>query len=392
MGLPTQAGNPDLADPREFLFELILGHISIIEANRRKPMKHERRLWSPAHRSVLPIATATLAVAIFIFDTVTDLEIAGAVLYVAVVLISIAFCRRRGVVLIAIACSILTLLSFALTPTGSWQPGLVNGLLSLIAIAATTYLALKIESADVAAHEARAQLTHMARVMTLGELTASIAHEVNQPLAAVVTSGNACQRWLASQPPNIERASQALDRIVSNANRASEIIGRVRNLVKKAPSQLGLLSINEVAEEVIALMQNEAEQKSIVLYTRLAAGLPAVSGDRIQLQQVLLNLMMNAIEAVNACIEGPREIVVSSTWEQTNGVVLAVSDTGKGLAAGMGDEIFDAFQTTKPDGMGMGLAVSRSIAEAHGGRLWVTPNAPRGAIFHLALPASGEPV
>ncbi len=355
-------------------------------------MKHERRLWSPAHRSVLPIATATLAVAIFIFDTVTDLEIAGAVLYVAVVLISIAFCRRRGVVLIAIACSILTLLSFALTPTGSWQPGLVNGLLSLIAIAATTYLALKIESADVAAHEARAQLTHMARVMTLGELTASIAHEVNQPLAAVVTSGNACQRWLASQPPNIERASQALDRIVSNANRASEIIGRVRNLVKKAPSQLGLLSINEVAEEVIALMQNEAEQKSIVLYTRLAAGLPAVSGDRIQLQQVLLNLMMNAIEAVNACIEGPREIVVSSTWEQTNGVVLAVSDTGKGLAAGMGDEIFDAFQTTKPDGMGMGLAVSRSIAEAHGGRLWVTPNAPRGAIFHLALPASGEPV
>lgn len=353
-------------------------------------MKRERWSWSPGPRTALAVATVALAGAIFAFDTITDLEIAGAVLYVAVVLMSMGFCRRRGVILVATTCSALTLLSFVLTRSGSLEPGLINCAISLVAISATTYLALKIESAEVAAHEVRAQLTHMARVMTLGELTASIAHEVNQPLAAVVTSGNACQRWLASQPPNIERASQAVDRIISNANRASEIIGRVRNLVKKTPSQLEKLDINEVAQEVIALMQNEVEQQNIVLRTQLAADLLVVSGDRVQLQQVLLNLIINAIEAIGACIEGPRELLISSAWDQANGVVLTVADTGKGLAVEMGEEIFDAFQTTKPDGMGMGLAVSRSIAEVHRGRLWVTPNTPRGAVFHLALPAVRE--
>jgi len=175
-------------------------------------MKHELHYSRTAASSNLPVATAALAIGIFVFDTVTDLEIAAAVFYIAVVLMSVRFCQKRGVVVVATACMVLTVLSFFLTPIGFSKAGLINSFISLSAIGASTYLVLQIQSMEASIHEARAQLAHIARVTTLGELTASIAHEVNQPLAAVVSSGNACLRWLASQPPNMEKARRCPDR------------------------------------------------------------------------------------------------------------------------------------------------------------------------------------
>ena len=345
--------------------------------------------WATTSGYLLPAVTIALAIAIFVFDTLTDLEIAIAVLYVAVVLMSVGFCRRRGVVIVAAVCVALTLLSYALTPTGSQESGLINGIISLAAIAATTYLALKIESAEVSVREARAQLAHIARVTTLGELTASIAHEVNQPLTAVVTSGSACLRWLGSQPPNIDKAKQAVERIVTNANRASEVIERIRGMVKQKPPQIEWLSMNETILETIALTRNELDEQHIVLLTELEDGLPLIIGDRIQLQQVILNLIVNSIEAIGSCVDGPRELQIKSQKDQNNGLLLTVRDTGKGIVSGMDREMFNAFHTTKPDGMGMGLAVSRSIVEAHGGAISATPNESRGAIFQITFPIQG---
>jgi signal transduction histidine kinase len=353
-------------------------------------MKRTPHSLAIARSSILPVATAALAIGIFVFDTVTDLEIAAAVFYVVVVLMSVSFCRKRGVVLVSTGCMALTLLSFFLTPGGSPHPGLINSIISLSAIGATSYLALKIVSAEVAVHEARAQLAHIARVTTLGELTASIAHEVNQPLTAVVTSGNACLRWLASQPPNLERAKNAVDRIVKDANRASDVVRRVRALAKRAPPHKEWLNINQTILETIALTRSEIEQNRIVLRTQLKDDLPRVLGDRIQLQQVILNLIINAIEGIGAAGEGPRELLVDSVRGDSHDVLVAVRDTGGGLTAGKVEHLFDPFYTTKSEGMGMGLTISRSIIEAHGGRVWATPNLPRGAVFQFTLPSGPE--
>jgi C4-dicarboxylate-specific signal transduction histidine kinase len=235
-------------------------------------------------------------------------------------------------------------------------------------------------------HQAQAQLMHVARVTTLGELTASIAHEVNQPLAGVVSSGNACVNWLASQPPNIEKATQSVDRIIRDAKRASEVVGRVRDLAKKAPLQKVRLNINQTIQDTIVLARREIEQNRVSLRTHLSSDLPLVLADRIQLQQVILNLIINAIEAMNALSDGPRDLHVSTKRDDSNGVALTVRDSGAGLDPRELENIFEAFYTTKRDGLGMGLAVSRSIIEGHGGRLWATPNEPRGAVFHLMLP------
>jgi len=349
-------------------------------------MKRESHLRAITSAPVLPVATAALAIAIFVLDTATDLEIAVPVFYVAVVLMSVRFCRRRGVLLVGIGCMALTLLSHVLTRVGSPQAGLINGVISFSAIGATTYLALQIKSAEAAVHVARAQLAHIARMTTLGELTASIAHEVNQPLAAVVNSGNACLRWLAAQPPQLEKATQSVERIVRDANRASDVIARVRSLAKRDPLHKEWLNINEVILETVALTRSEIERHSIVLRTELATDLPLVLGDRIQLQQVILNLIVNAADSVSARGEGPREVLVSSEIDPDEGVRVGVRDSGIGLDAAKLDQLFDAFYTTKSTGMGMGLTISQSIVEAHGGRVWATPNAPRGAIFQFTLP------
>lgn len=329
---------------------------------------------------------------IFVVDTVTALEIAVAVFYVAVVLMSVSFCQRRGVLLVSAGCMALTVVSYFLTPHGAPRAGLINCLISLSAIGATTYLALKIASAQAAVHEARAQLAHIARVTTLGELTVSIAHEVNQPLTGAVTSGNACLRWLASQPPNVERARQAVERIIKDANRASDVIGRIRSLAKRAPPQREWLDINETILEIIGLTRSEVRRNSISMRTQLSDDLPPLLGDRVQLQQVILNLILNAIEALSATRDGPRELIISSRNDDAAAVLVAIRDSGTGLDPDKLDQIFNAFHTTKPEGVGMGLSISRSIIEAHGGRVWAEPNTPRGAVLQFTLPTSrGEP-
>jgi PAS domain S-box-containing protein len=241
--------------------------------------------------------------------------------------------------------------------------------------------------AEQALQKAQTELAHVTRVTTLGELTASIAHEVNQPLAAIVTNGNACLRWLAGQRPNMIEAEQAVGRIIKDGHRASEVIGRIRALVKKTPPPKEWVNVNEVILEVIALAQSEVHNNNVSLNRELSADLPVVLADRIQLQQVILNLIINGVEAIGRVREGPRELLVSSGVYESDAIFVAVRDTGVGLDSADLNQVFDAFFTTKPDGMGMGLAISRSIIEAHGGRLWATANSPRGAIFQFTLPA-----
>jgi C4-dicarboxylate-specific signal transduction histidine kinase len=246
--------------------------------------------------------------------------------------------------------------------------------------------------ASEALRESQAELARVSRVTTLGELTASIAHEVNQPLAGVVTSGNACLRWLANRPPNIENAKQSVDRIIKDANRASDVVRRVRGLAQKTPVQKVWLSINETVLESMALTRMEVAQHGASLKTQLSDDVPRVWADRIQLQQVMLNLIMNAVEAVSAVKDGPRDVIVSTAKHESDSVLLTVRDSGTGLDPESLQRVFDAFYTTKPEGMGMGLAVSRSIIEVHGGRLWATTNEPRGAVFQFTIPIGLEEV
>ena len=241
-------------------------------------------------------------------------------------------------------------------------------------------------------HRARADLAHVARVTTLGELTASIAHEVNQPVAAMKINANAGLRWLATQPPDLGEARQALGGIIEEATRAREVIDRIRALASKAPPRNDRLDVNDIVRDVIALTRSEVQRNRVALQTGLAGDLPPISGDRVQLQQVVLNLIINAIEALNEASDGPRELLVGTGKNGSDGVFVAVSDSGPGLDTKHLDHIFDAFHTTKPNGLGMGLAISRSIIEAHGGRLWATPNDRRGAIFRFSLPTNGEDV
>src|SRR5712675_2478610 len=240
--------------------------------------------------------------------------------------------------------------------------------------------------------QARAELVRVARVTTLGELTAAIAHEVNQPLTGLVSSGNACLRWLAGDVPNLKAARESVERMISAGSRAGEVIRRIRALVGNAPPLRDRLNINDAITEVIALIRGEIQRNRISLRTKLSTDVPLVLGDRIQLQQVILNLILNATEAMSDVSPQPRELSVSSAKDGSNGALVSVRDSGTGLDGTVLDRLFEAFYTTKAHGMGIGLAVSRTIVQAHGGRLWATPNVPQGAIFQFTLPADGEEV
>jgi PAS domain S-box-containing protein len=235
-------------------------------------------------------------------------------------------------------------------------------------------------------HEAQMELAHANRVATLGQLSASIAHEVNQPIAAAVNNASAALRWLGKRPPDLEKARQALTRIAANGNRASEVIARMRALLKKAPLRKEDININEAILEIIALTRGEVSNNGISVQPQFAEdGLPLIHGDRIQLQQVVLNLIINAVEAMSSLREGPRELTIRTDVSQPEGVLVEVQDSGPGLPVAATERVFDAFYTTKPGGLGMGLSICRSIIEAHGGRLWATANIPRGATFHFTL-------
>jgi len=244
--------------------------------------------------------------------------------------------------------------------------------------------------AEEALRQAQTDLAHASRLTTMGEFTASLAHEVKQPIAAIVTDANTCVRWITRDEPDLKEAREAAWRIVKDAKRASEIINRVRLLFKKGTPQRELVDVNEVAREMIVLLGDEASRHFISIRTELAEDLPHVIGDRVQLQQVLMNLTMNGIDAM-ADVDGGRELVINSQPVRDGQLMVSVSDTGAGLPPGLAGHIFDAFFTTKPHGTGMGLRISRSIVESHGGRLWADENIPRGASFCFTLPTVEAP-
>jgi PAS domain S-box-containing protein len=233
---------------------------------------------------------------------------------------------------------------------------------------------------------AGAELAHANRVATMGQLTASIAHEVNQPLAALLTNAETAVRWLAHQPPNLEKTEQSIGRIINDAKRAADILGRIRDFSKKAPARKEGLELNGAILEIMILTRAAVSDHGVLVKMRLSEGLPPVLGDRIQLQQVILNLIMNAIEAMSEIGEGPRELLISTSLTESDGVLVAISDSGPGLPQANLERLFEAFYTTKASGLGMGLSICRSIVEAHAGRLWATPNEPHGAIFCVVLP------
>ena len=238
--------------------------------------------------------------------------------------------------------------------------------------------------ASEALQAAQAELAQVARMSTLGELAASIAHEINQPLTAVVNGASAGLRWLDGQSPELHEARQMLVRIQKEGNRAAGLIARIRALASKSPIRMDRLAINDVVLDVIALVRNEIDRNRVVLSARLADDLPPIQGDRVHLQQVILNLVVNAIEAMHD--NEPRELLISSSKDEAENVLVSVRDLGPGVAPQTVDRIFQSFFTTKPSGMGMGLSICRSIVEAHGGQLRARPNEPRGALFEVALP------
>jgi C4-dicarboxylate-specific signal transduction histidine kinase len=242
------------------------------------------------------------------------------------------------------------------------------------------------KQAEEALRQAQADLTHASRVSSMGELTASLAHEVKQPIAAAITNANTCLRWLSRDQPDLEEARAAASRMVQDGRRASEIVNRVRLLFKKDTLQRESVDLNEIIREMMLILHNEATKFAVLVLTELAADLPQVMGDRVQLQQVLMNLMMNGIDAMKD-VDGTRELTIQSQGGEDGQVLISVSDTGVGLPPQQTDKIFTAFFTTKTHGTGMGLRISRSIIESHGGRLWAADNSPCGARFQFTLPA-----
>jgi PAS domain S-box-containing protein len=246
------------------------------------------------------------------------------------------------------------------------------------------------KNAEEALRQAQMDLAHINRVNTMGELTASLAHELNQPIAAAVTNASACVRWLTREQPNVEEAREAALRIVNDGRRAGAIISKIRSPFKRAAPERVSVNINEVVRAMLVLLHAQAKQYSISIQTQLDDTLPTILGDRIQLQQVLMNLIVNSIDALKD-VEGERELLIQSERTENQHLLLSISDTGVGLPLHQAEQIFKAFFTTKPHGIGMGLRISCSIIESHGGRLWAEPNSPRGAVFHLTLPYPSEP-
>jgi PAS domain S-box-containing protein len=237
--------------------------------------------------------------------------------------------------------------------------------------------------------KAQAELEHLSRITTMGELAASIAHEINQPIGAIVTNGNAAKRWLAQQPPSVAGAEEALDGIVRDANRAAQVIGRIRSLLRKNPTPMVNLDINEIVREVLLLTAYETARRQVEVTTELSADLPLVLGDRVQLLQVMLNLIMNSLDSLSSITDRSRQLRITSS-RTPDCVLIQVKDSGQGWNPQHSNSIFDPFFTTKKDGIGMGLTISRSIIEAHGGRLWPEPGTPHGAILNFTLPSPAK--
>lgn len=342
------------------------------------------------HTTRYRLFAALLALGIFLVDALSPLEGAVAVLYVIVVMLADQTARRGDILVAGAGSIVLTLVAYIMSH-GAAHVGApaVRALVSLAAICISTLLALRDQEAQDAVLAAHAELAHAARVATLGELTASIAHEVNQPLMAVVTSGEAGMRWLKRPSPDLHEVETALARVIAEAHRASEIVSRIRAFLAKAPAPRTMVSVPAIIEEATDLVQRELSREQVELRIELAPDLPLVKGDRIELQQVLVNLMINAGQAM-ARQPTPRVLSVEASRPGDDELAITVSDTGPGIAEDDLVRLFDPFFTTKADGMGMGLAICRRTMEAHGGRLLVQSAPGKGAQFQLTLPLSPD--
>lgn len=339
------------------------------------------------HRSLHLAAMVLAIVVLFLIDTATRYEVAVSVFYTVVILAMAHVFAQAGLVALTAICIALTWLSFFITTDGDFRAGLINMLISTVAVSITGYLACKAESARAAAHEAQASLLRISRIHSLEGLTTSIAHELNQPLTAIVTSGHACRRWMEQDPPKLDKARQALARILDDADRASGIIARVRNLSKGAAASTRPFDLNMAAREVLALSQAEMQRLGIAVRVDLAAELPQALADPVQIQQVIANLVLNAMEAVSLVDMARRTMLVESL-QLNDKLVLRVSDGGPGLPAGALEKVFEPFWTTKHEGIGVGLSISRSIVEANGGYIWAEPYGPGGAVFAFCIPVT----
>lgn len=322
---------------------------------------------------------------IFLADTTTRYEVAVPVFYTLVIFGSAGVLSRRGLSALAAACIVLTAVSFVFTPHGDLQAGLINIGISTAAIVMICVLILKAQTARALAHEAQANLLRITRVKSLEGLTTSIAHEINQPLAAIVTSGNACQRWLAQDPPNLLKAHRALERIVADAGRASTIIARIRSLSRGEQPRKSEFDFNQAVQEIVAFSMGEIERTSTHFEVDLAPNLPTAFADRVQIQQVIGNLLLNAIEALAPVAQATRTIRITSQTEG-NAIVFIVADSGVGMSAAVQAHLFEAFWTTKEEGVGVGLSISRVIVEANGGQIGAQPNKGAGAVFRFTVP------
>lgn len=354
------------------------------EPNAKPLTSQPRRI---LHILILAVAMVGISLA----DTVTSYEVAAAVFYILVILSASRMLAQRGLVCLMIVCIVLTVVSFVLTPHGDARSGLINTCISVSAIVVTTWLVIKMEAARAAAQRAQTQLERLARMQTLAGLSTSIAHEVNQPLAAIVTSSHACRRWLEQSPPNMEKAHAALERIQDDAARASNIIERVRSLAKKEPPRRTSFDVNQAVQEVLSLSLGETRRRRIALLTSLQQPLPAVMADRVQVLQVLGNLVINAMDAIAAKGDEGGDIRVTTELQddaQGRRVLLSVHDSGVGVPGGVYEHLFEAFWTTKETGMGLGLSISHAIIEANRGQIWAEAQAGGGAVFRFTLPCS----
>ncbi|WP_343525495.1 ATP-binding protein [Sphingomonas sp.] len=336
------------------------------------------------------LLVAILVLAIFVVDVLTDRVIAVAVLYIVPVLLALRIFPRTRVMGLAAGCVALTLLGSPLTRFGMTEAGMVNLAISLIAIMTTSYLGLRMLSHEAASHEARAHLLRLSRIGNLGELASSIAHEVNQPLAAITSSAGAARRWLDGSPPDLTRAKESLDRIARDAARAGDVVSGVRRLASRKASTPVWTDMAELVEECVAIARAELDRQQIRLDLTMPEDAAGIWGDRVQIQQIVVNLLINAIESLTQNGTAERRILLSVS-RSAGFVALTIADTGAGLSQDALGHLWEPFWTSKEGGVGLGLTISRTIAEAHGGALEYRPRGGRGAVFELRLPLTPEP-
>jgi C4-dicarboxylate-specific signal transduction histidine kinase len=346
-------------------------------------------------RAILPVATATLGGAVFAADCLTPPDWVFSGFYVLIVVMAGRFCRGRALWLVAGGCSSLTILAQVLAHHIERRTlqvayiGAFNTFDSILVIVLATLFIQRGHQASAALQRAQADLARVSRVTTMGELTASIAHEVNQPITAVVTNAGACLRWLAAEEPDLEKARAAATRIVRDGNRAADIITRIRQVFAKGGPQWRPVAVNPLIRETLDLLGSELSRHAVTVKLSLSEDLPTVMADPVQLQQVVVNLIVNGVDATKE-VTGPRELTATSRLVPASHIAVSIGDTGVGLPPADRERLFEAFFTTKVEGAGMGLAISRSIIEAHHGRLWAAPNSPSGALLHFELPLATD--